>query len=41
MLTGFWLSRHLHGHVDRGWMRPAILALSALAGAAAIVNGLT
>jgi uncharacterized protein len=40
MLTGFWLSRHLHGHVDRGWMRPAILVLSALAGAAAIVNGL-
>ena len=41
MVTGFWLSRHLHGHVDRGWMRPAILVLSALAGTAAIVNGLT
>ena len=41
MVTGFWLSRHLHGHVDRGWMRPAILVLSALAGTAAIVNGLS
>jgi uncharacterized protein len=41
MAAGFWLSRHLHGHVDRGWMRPAILVLSALAGTAAIVNGLS
>jgi hypothetical protein len=41
MLGGFWVSRHLHGHVDRGWMRPAILVLSALAGTAAIVNGLS
>ncbi|HZP29691.1 MAG TPA: sulfite exporter TauE/SafE family protein [Acidimicrobiia bacterium] len=40
MVAGFWCSRRLHGHVDRGFLRPAILALSALAGAAAIVNGL-
>ena len=39
MATGFWLSRHLHGHVDRGVLRPAILVMSALAGAAAIANG--
>ena len=40
MFIGFWLSRHLHGHVDRAWMRPAILVLSSLAGVAAIANGL-
>jgi uncharacterized protein len=40
MAAGFWLSRHLHGHVDRGVLRPAILMLSALAGAAAIANGI-
>jgi uncharacterized membrane protein YfcA len=39
MVVGFWLSRHLHGHVDRGVLRPAILVTSALAGVAAIANG--
>ncbi|MFN8035764.1 MAG: sulfite exporter TauE/SafE family protein [Acidimicrobiia bacterium] len=41
MATGLWASRHFHGLVDRGWMRPAILALSGTAGLVAIVHGLT
>jgi uncharacterized membrane protein YfcA len=41
MVAGLWSSRHLHRHVDGGWLRPAVLALSAIAGAAAIVRGLT
>ena len=40
MLLGLWTSRHLHVHVDRGWLRPAVLTLSAVAGVAAIVRGL-
>ena len=36
--TGWWLSRHLHGLVDAGWLRPAVLALSAVAGAIAIMH---
>ena len=41
MVTGLWSSRHLHPFVDGGWLRPAVLALSAIAGIAAIVRGLT
>ncbi|HEY8215786.1 MAG TPA: sulfite exporter TauE/SafE family protein [Acidimicrobiia bacterium] len=41
MVTGVWLSRHFHIHVDRGWLRPAVLTLSAVAGAAALGRGLT
>ena len=41
MVTGAWLSRHFHVHVDRGWLRPAVLLLSAVAGLAALVRGLT
>jgi uncharacterized protein len=41
MVTGVWLSRHFHVHVDRGWLRPAVLAVSAVAGTAALVRGLT
>jgi uncharacterized membrane protein YfcA len=41
MVAGLWASRHLHGVVDRGWLRPAVLTLSAIAGIAAIVRGLT
>jgi hypothetical protein len=39
MVAGLWASRHLHGVVDGGWLRPAVLALSAVAGAVAIVHG--
>ena len=38
MFGGFWVSRHLHGLVDRGWLRPAVLALSATAGLVAILR---
>ncbi len=38
MAAGLWISRHLHGHVDGGWLRPAMLALSAIAGTAAILR---
>lgn len=41
MLIGLWLSRHFHALVDRGWMRPAVLALSGAAGLAAVVHGVT
>ena len=40
MATGLWISRHLHVHVDGGWLRPAVLTLSPIAGTAAIVRGL-
>lgn len=38
MAAGLWISRHLHVHVDGGWLRPAMLALSAVAGTAAILR---
>ncbi len=38
MVGGLWVSRHLHGLVDAGWLRPAVLALSAVAGAIAILH---
>ena len=41
MALGLWISRHLHVHVDGGWLRPAMLALSAIAGTAAILRGVT
>ena len=41
MVVGVWASRHLHGFVDGGWLRPAVLVLSAIAGIAAIIRGLT
>jgi uncharacterized membrane protein YfcA len=41
MLFGLWTSRHFHVHVDRGWLRPAVLVLSVIAGSAALVRGLT
>ncbi len=41
MVTGLWASRHLHVHVDGGWLRPAVLALSGVAGLAALVRALT
>jgi uncharacterized protein len=41
MVGGLWASRHLHPFVDGGWLRPAVLALSAIAGTAAIARALT
>lgn len=38
MVGGLWASRHLHPFVDAGWLRPAVLILSAIAGTAAIVR---
>jgi uncharacterized protein len=38
MVGGLWASRHLHPFVDSGWLRPAVLTLSAIAGTAAIVR---
>ena len=38
MVGGFWASRHLHGRIDRGWLRPTVLALSAAAGLVAILR---
>lgn len=40
MLFGAWLSKHFHGLVDKGWLRPSVLTLSAIAGTIAIVRGL-
>ena len=39
MLTGFWLSQHFHGLVDRRWLRPAVLTMCAIAGTAAVLRG--
>jgi len=41
MVAGLWTSRHFHVHVDGGWLRPAVLTLSAVAGLAALVRALT
>jgi uncharacterized protein len=38
MVGGLWASRHLHPFVDSGWLRPAVLTLSAIAGLAAIAR---
>jgi uncharacterized membrane protein YfcA len=40
VLFGAWLSRHLHGLVDQGWLRPSVLMLSGIAGTIAILRGL-
>lgn len=40
MLVGAWLSKHFHGLVDKRWLRPSVLTLSALAGAIAMARGL-
>ena len=41
MVTGLWISRHFHVHVDGGWLRPAVLTLSAVAGMAALLRAIT
>jgi uncharacterized membrane protein YfcA len=40
MLIGAWASKHFHGLVDKGWLRPSVLVLSSIAGAIAIARGL-
>lgn len=40
MLLGLWLSKHLHVFVDGGWLRPLVLAVSAVAGLIAIGRGI-
>jgi uncharacterized membrane protein YfcA len=39
MLSGVWLSKHFHVLVDKHWLRPSVLALSAFAGTVAILRG--
>lgn len=39
--AGFLLSGHLAHHLERGWLRPALLTVSAIAGVVAIVRALT
>jgi uncharacterized membrane protein YfcA len=41
VVLGLWASRHFHVHVDGGWLRPAVLAISAVAGLAALIRALT
>jgi hypothetical protein len=41
MVVGLWTSRHVHAFVDGGWLRPAMLAVSAVAGTAAIIRAVT
>ena len=38
MVGGFWINSRVHGRIDRGWLRPAVLALSAVAGLVAILR---
>jgi uncharacterized membrane protein YfcA len=40
MLFGAWASKHFHRLVDKGWLRPSVLALSAIAGTIAVIRGL-
>ncbi len=40
LAVGMWASRHLHPFVDGGWLRPAVLVVSAIAGGTAIAHGL-
>jgi uncharacterized membrane protein YfcA len=40
MIGGLWASRHFHGLVDSGWLRPALLIMSAAAGSIAILHAL-
>lgn len=40
LLAGFWISRHTHILLEQGWLRPVTLAVSAIAGTAALLKGL-
>ena len=39
MMLGLWVSKHFHDLVDHQWLRPAMLVMCAIAGAAAIARG--
>jgi uncharacterized membrane protein YfcA len=39
VLLGLFASRYLHGWLDAGWLRPCVLAFSALAGIGVILHG--
>ena len=41
VLLGLFASRYLHGFLDRGWIRPCVLALCGTAGAAVVVDVLS
>jgi uncharacterized membrane protein YfcA len=41
VLIGQRIGRTFHPRMDGGWLRPGVLVLSAIAGAAALVSGLT
>ena len=40
LLLGLWLSFRLAPVLDRGWLRPAVLALAAIAGVIIVIRGL-
>jgi uncharacterized membrane protein YfcA len=39
MFAGLWASKHLHGLVDKRWLRPTVLTMCAVAGTAAVLRG--
>jgi uncharacterized membrane protein YfcA len=40
LLVGLWLSFRLSSVLDRGWLRPAVLAFAAVAGVVIVIRGL-
>ena len=40
VLLGLFASKALHGWLDRGWLRPCVLGLCGVAGAAVVAEGL-
>jgi uncharacterized membrane protein YfcA len=40
-VVGLLISHRLRGHVDAGWLRPAVLGFAAVTATAAVVRGLT
>lgn len=40
VLLGLFASKALHGFLDRGWLRPCVLAVCGIAGAAVVLDGL-
>ena len=41
LLIGLWLSTRLAPVLDRGWLRPAVLAFAAISGTVIVIRGLT
>ena len=39
ILAGLWASKHFHDLVDTRWLRPTVLTMCAIAGAAAVLRG--